>query len=285
MKKMLALLLALVTVAALSACQKEEIKGSSNLEEFKQQEITYDTYTDKDTGGVFTFDTLDTTSVVITGYQGPTEMHDVKIPSTVQTGEDAATTTKAVVSIGKEAFKAISSIRSVVIPDGVTTIETYAFADCVQMDSVTVPASVESIGEGAFRNCGLLSFTFPEESRLTEIKLETFSKCFKLKEIVIPSYIKTVGQGAFFECTALEKVVISEGVVTVGKQAFQGTTALARLELPSTLTNTDPTGENGDFAFSGSDVLYRENIICPAGSAAEAYANKMVLSEKPEAAE
>ena len=130
-----------------------------------------------------------------------------------------------------------------------------------------------------------LSLTFPEGSKITTISMETFSRCVKLTEIVIPSFITTVGQGAFFECTALEKIVISEGVVLVEKQAFQGTTALAYLERPSTLTNTDPTGENGDFAFSGSDVLYRENIICPAGSAAEAYADKMVLSDAPEAPE
>lgn len=285
MKKMLALLLALVTVAALSACSKEEEKGTSNLEAFKQQEIIYTSYTDATTGGVFFFDTLDTTSVVITGYQGPTAMHDVKVPATVQTGEDASTTTKKVVSIGEEAFKAISSIRTVEIPDSVTTIEKYAFADCVQMVSVKIPATVTSIGDGAFRNCGLTSFAFPENGALTEIKLETFSKCFNLKSITIPSYIKTIGQGAFFGCTSLETVVISEGVETVGKQAFQGTTSLAYLTLPSTFKNTDPTGENGDFAFSGSDVLYRENIICPAGSAAEAYADKMVLNEAPEAAE
>ena len=81
-----------------------------------------------------------------------------------------------------------------------------------------------------------------------------------------------------------KKLLVAALAVIMVVTAIAGT-SLAYLTLPSTFKNTDPTGENGDFAFSGSDVLYRENIICPAGSAAEAYADKMVLNEAPEAAE
>ena len=276
MKKLLALLLALVAVATFSACKKEEDEKISNLEAFRQQDVVYTSYTDPDTKAVFSFESVDTDTVKITGYTGPTEMHDVKIPATVQTGADAATSTKKVIAVGAEAFKAISSIKNVIIPEGIETIEKYAFADCVQMASVSIPASIKTIEEGAFRNNGIATLVFPETCGLTEIAPSAFSRCFNLKELTVPAYIKTIGVGAFFECTSLEKLILSEGVETVGNQAFQGTTALAHLDLPSTFKNTDPLE---DLAFSGSDVLYRENIKCPADSAAEDYANRMVLSD------
>ena len=276
MKKLLALLLALLTVASFAACS-DEGDEEENLDYFKQEDVVYTSLTNE--YGTFHFDTLDSDSVVITGYEGGTDLHAVVIPSTVKTGDDEATV-KTVAAIGKSAFKAVSAITSVTIPEGVVEIGDYAFADCVQMATVTLPSTIQTIGQGAFRNSGITTLVFPETCGLTEIKLAAFASCTKLTELTIPAYITTIRQGAFQNCTALAKIVISEGVTTIEKQAFQGTNALAQLVLPSTFTNTDPMD---DLVFSGSDVLYRENITCPAGSAAEAYADKMILATAPDA--
>ena len=42
----------------------------------------------------------------------------------------------------------------VVIPDGVTTIGSRAFANCTSLDTIVIPASVTSIAEDAFEGCG-----------------------------------------------------------------------------------------------------------------------------------
>lgn len=44
-------------------------------------------------------------------------------------------------------------IKSVVIPDSVTSIDSYAFAACESLTSITIPKSVRNIGEGAFDGC------------------------------------------------------------------------------------------------------------------------------------
>ena len=41
----------------------------------------------------------------------------------------------------------------VVIPDTVTTIDSYAFADCETLISVVIPESVKTISWRAFENC------------------------------------------------------------------------------------------------------------------------------------
>ena len=46
-----------------------------------------------------------------------------------------------------------SSINTLIIEDGVTSIGKYAFYNCTSLTSVTIPNSVTSIAESAFEGC------------------------------------------------------------------------------------------------------------------------------------
>ena len=50
----------------------------------------------------------------------------------------------------KTLLSANEDITNVVIPEGVTSIDDYAFYDCSNLTSVTIPDSVTYIGNGAF---------------------------------------------------------------------------------------------------------------------------------------
>ena len=276
MKKLLALLIALLTAASLAACSGDEPNDNQdNLDNYLEEEVVIDSYTVGES--VFYFESVDSESVAITGYDGPTAPHDITIPSTVPTNADGSET-KKVTSIAETAFYGTSSIRSLVLPEGITSVGDFAFAQCVQLTSVTFPSSLESIGTGAFQNTGMTELNLPETSALTEISAWAFSNCAALTEITIPGYIETIGEAAFFGCVGVESIVLEEGVVNVGKQAFQQTLALKSLTLPSTFANENPME---DLAFSGSQILYRENITFPEGSNAAAYVDQMVLDIPP----
>ena len=74
------------------------------------------------------------------------------------------------------------TLKSYNIPSGVTSIGTYAFADCSSLTSVTIPSGVTSIGAGAFSGCSsLTSVTIP--SSVTSIGPGAFSGCNKLTHI------------------------------------------------------------------------------------------------------
>ena len=53
-----------------------------------------------------------------------------------------------------------SSLTSITIPDSVTIIDGYAFADCYNLTSITIPDSVTTIGDSAFTNCSSLTSVY-----------------------------------------------------------------------------------------------------------------------------
>ena len=54
-------------------------------------------------------------------------------------------------------FYYVKNLRSVIIPEGVTLIDSYAFQSCVNLESVTIPKSVMKIGMCAFSVCKKLA--------------------------------------------------------------------------------------------------------------------------------
>ena len=55
-------------------------------------------------------------------------------------------------SIGVLSFYNTPKLKSIVLPETVTAISTYAFGDCFALESVVVPAGVTSIHKTAFSN-------------------------------------------------------------------------------------------------------------------------------------
>ena len=77
----------------------------------------------------------------------------------------------------------IAGTGSTVIPNSVTGIGNYVFADCLSLTSMTIPNSVESIGEWAFGDCLNLT-TITIGSGMTTIHEEAFSGCENLDTII-----------------------------------------------------------------------------------------------------
>ena len=145
-----------------------------------------------------------------------------------------------VTSIGDGAFAYSPQLASLTLPDSVTSIEDSAFSSCSSLTSVTIPGSVTSIGEHAFDSCkNLTSAVIPEG--VTSIKRWTFNGCTNLKSISIPSSVTSIGELTFQNCKSLTEVVIPEGVTSIERGVFASCTNLARVNIPSNVTSI---GEN-----------------------------------------
>ena len=126
-------------------------------------------------------------------------------------------------------------IKSVIIPDGVTTIGSMAFAYCSRLKSVTIPSTVSFISGGAFQSCTFLTdIAIPDG--VTTIGSMAFASCSSLKSITIPDGVTTIDSSTFKYCSALTDVTIGSGVKTIGNYAFEYCSALTNITIPNSVT-------------------------------------------------
>ena len=126
--------------------------------------------------------------------------------------------------------------KSFIIPNGVMSIEKYAFSGCSSLISISVPKSVTSIGDGAFDGCSSLSSIAISDS-ITSISAWTFDGCKSLRSLVIPDSVTSIGNEAFRGCSSLCSLVIPDSVTSIGEGAFDGCSSLRSLVIPDCVTS------------------------------------------------
>ncbi len=166
------------------------------------------------------------------------------VSNTYENGKGVITFDGDVTSIGGYyAFYYCSSLASVSIGNGVTSIGIYAFYGCESLASVTIPESVTEIGEGAFVLCSsLASITIPES--VTSIGTSAFYECSSLTSITIPDSVTEIGRDAFYGCSSLTSITIPDSVTEIRDYAFYECSSLTSITIPNGVTSI------GDCAFS-----------------------------------
>ena len=126
-----------------------------------------------------------------------------------------------------------SSIKSIVVEEGITHIGEYAMQYLSTATSVSIPSTVTSIGKGAFWTCSkITTVTVPET--VETLGTGVFQECYALTSASLPSHLTEIPGGTFYGCRALTSVEIPSGVTSIGPQAF-ASTALTSVTLPSGL--------------------------------------------------
>ena len=149
---------------------------------------------------------------------------------------------QGVTSIGDYAFYDCRDLKSVTISQGVTSIGDYAFDTCSALTSVTIPQSVTSIGDHAFAQCwGFLSVTINDAT--TSIGDSAFGACVALTTLKLGEHITTIGEEAFLNCFKLPEVTIPQSVTSIGRGAFNSCDHM------TSVTIEDATTSIGKYAF------------------------------------
>ena len=137
-------------------------------------------------------------TIELRGYIG--EAKDVIVPKII----DGYT----VIGVGYDCFRTYSShnsvlLKSIVLPDSVEYIESFAFADQFGLESVSLPSSLKTIGSYAFQGCKLTNINLPEG--ILEIGFDAF-RGTRIEKLFIPYSVKKLDVLGDIEDIALIEV-------------------------------------------------------------------------------
>ena len=201
------------------------------------------------------------TAIGAHAFMGCTNLKTINIPN-------------GVTAIGERAFSSTTSLRSIRIPDGITTIPFSCFSDS-GISEISLPEGLTTIERYAFQRCSNLHKLVLPES-LTGIADEVFSYCSSLSEINWPSGVDTIGWHQF-SGTALVEFTVPATVKEVQSYAFKDCTKLEKLVFESPNTKV-----------SGSQILENDPLLTvycwygtDAQDAAEYYMIPYVLFDAP----
>ena len=107
----------------------------------------------------------------------------------------------------------------IVIPEGITAIQSNAFFGYTEAEEILLPNTVREIGEGAFYRCGKLkSICWPATA--PKIPRQVCGFCESLCSVVIPEGVTDIGGSAFVNCRNLEEVFLPASVKEIDETAF-----------------------------------------------------------------
>lgn len=96
-------------------------------------------------------------------------------------------------------------LKTVTIPNGVTSLGSYGFQNCCSLQSIDIPGSVTSIGDYCFQNCYSLQFVNILKGVAT-LNSSCFLSCVSLQSIIIPDTVTSMGSQCFSSCSSLMNI-------------------------------------------------------------------------------
>lgn len=164
---------------------------------------------------------------------------------------------------GADIYVNDNALTNLIIPEGITSIQTYAFYGCSSLNSVVIANDVVSIGNYAFYKCeNLLSISIQDE--ITYIGAKAFYNTAYYNNVDAWQDDVLYIDNYLIEAKAdIMSYSIPDGILTIGEDAFANCSNLTYIKIPFSVINI------GANSFYSCDNI---TIECLSKSYAEAYA-------------
>lgn len=212
------------------------------------------------------------TEIGVSAFSGCTSLKSINLPNSITTIEN-------------DTFYNCPALKNIKIPSSVTRINSYAFS-FAGLTSISIPASVEYIDETAFSTCLSLSRITVDNNNLNYFadgsalfnkdgtRLINYASNSTAKEYTVPDNVNTIGSQSFRYLKNLTEIVLPISVTTIEDSAFFESSSLSKITIPYNVTSI---GENLFTYKIGNNLLtYKDNITIYGYSDtyAEKYANE-----------
>ncbi len=171
---------------------------------------------------------------------------------------------EGVTTIGTQAFQSLTNVTSISLPSTLTTIGAAPFAGLAGLTSIDLPQGLKTIGDQAFAMSGLTSVTIP--ASVESVGLCAFSGCGNLAAIDVAEgcvgvcavdgvlFTKDMTRLISYPAAKRGDYVIPDGVVSLDGWAFMYATYLTNVTIPDSVTGL------GFACFGGCMALSTVNI-------------------------
>lgn len=157
---------------------------------------------------------------------------------------------------------------TVTIPNGVISISSNAFADCLGITKIEIPNSVNSIGEDAFSGCDNLigvyindiaswcgiSFENTQANPLS-IAHNFYINNSLAASLDIPDEVTSIPNYAFYGCSGITTIKIHSNITSVGTDAFAGCNNITTATLPTTALSSITKSKLQRVVINGGDEI------------------------------
>ena len=180
------------------------------------------------------------------------------------------TVSSGITKIGNKIFADCDNLKTVSLPDTVTSIGESVFTIFEDMvgvvrglEEITIPASVKSIGKWAFSGTKLTEIIIP--ANVTEIGDYVFRDCAKLKTARIDSSM--IGAFMFTSCSALSSLTISAKCKSIGANVITYCSSLETITYEGTIAQWNAIQKPNNWISSGQHYYndYLKKIQCTDG--------------------
>ncbi|MBQ7530928.1 MAG: leucine-rich repeat protein [Paludibacteraceae bacterium] len=142
----------------------------------------------------------------------------------------------ATIPYDSTSWRRYGSIRSVQLPEGLTSIGGWAFSNCEALKSIAIPDGVKVLKDYAFYNSGLTSVILPNS--VTDIQKNAFDACKSLESCDLGRGIRNIGSQCFAECYKLKSLKWSDCLETIGNACFIGFSTQVGVDVKIPLQDT-----------------------------------------------
>lgn len=160
--------------------------------------------------------------------------------------------------------------ETVTVPDIVTSIGSYAFANNTTLREVYIPDTVTSMGSHVFTECEVLQSVRLSEN-LNAIEEEAFSGCSSLEQVTVPDSVQALCIHAFDDCKSLRDVRLGKNLRLIGWNAFARCKSLKTVRLPERLEQISLNVFYG----SGLEEIYIPKNVSSLSSSAFLHCEKL----------